>query len=155
MLTEPSKEYIAEPDMWVKLAKDNLSTWMSNWMPAASLEVIGVNLLGAAHMLKPELNDAKFVILPEKLKDTTDVSKYQLQSYWCPEWAREIHTSCLFDPEKLKQVASNLSIILADIYDKGNIIQGSVRCLLTTGRLSKTNLLITLYCVIEQKQEEK
>lgn len=138
MMTSSSQENVDEKDIWVRLAKDNLAAWMLNWMPSTALEVIGANIVGAASTVHKALNEAKFAILPDQLKDVPDLAKYTLVSY---EGVRITYKE-LFDPRTLQRVVEDLAGILHNLYVTGQVVQGSVRGVFSPPQVSLSNLNI-------------
>lgn len=141
MITDSRQENAEEPDIWIRLAKDNLAAWMLNWMTSTSLEVISANILGACSIVKPELNKASFAILPDQLKDVPDVSKYVLKRYWP---SRRIMHASLFYPASLQLIVEHMALQLEAVYALGNVVQGSVRGVMQD---LGTELEMTIYYV--------
>ena len=149
-MTEGRQENAGETDIWTKLAKDNLASWMLNWMTASTLEVIGSNILGAAHEINPELNKAKFAILPQQLKDVPNVSKYTM----CYYGSFDISYGGLFDPGALKMLVETIAVELDRLYATGTVVQGSVRCLLQAHSGQQDSNTLATCSVYYVKKEE-
>jgi hypothetical protein len=150
MMTDGRQENAGEKDIWVKLAKDNLASWMLNWMAGASLEVIGSNILGAAHEVNAALNKASFIILPPQLKDVPDISKYKM----CYYGSFDVAYAALFDPAGLQSLVEQIAAELDRLYATGKVVQGSVRALLQAHHGQMEACTVATVSVYYIKKEE-
>ena len=137
---------VEEPDIWVRLAKDNLAAWMLNWMTTTALEVMGTNIIGAASTVNKELNTAKFHILPDRLQDVPDVTKYTLAHYE----SISLQYTALFNPEALRKLVEYLIMRLGLLYATGKVLQGSVRGLLHRHDVDG-NVLLDIYYIYRKE----